>query len=345
MPFQPRPSYTYNDLGLMPKDKSTVASRSGDDVDPSMDFLGLGLELPILAAPMETVVGERLAGEMRRLGGVAILPRYKDFQRLYDTINRMGDLYDRYDWIIPSVPSGSMGIEQAEIFWKMGVRIVCIDVANGFAQNVEDTIRAIRKSIPEIKIVTGNVASIEGYRFMANLEVDAVRVGIGGGSVCTTSVATGIGVGQASLVRMISQHRFPHDDVKWPLIIADGGIKTPGDVVKAIALGADLVMAGGVFAGSEEAPGRVLKIGNQKFKHLAGQASMFIKGQSEYVEGADKVVPYTGALEKTWKAFDQGIRSGMSYLNRKTLSLLRELDDSYFYYLSDAAKAERRVHA
>ena len=130
-----------------------------------------------------------------------------------------------------------------------------------------------------------------------------------------------------------------------PLIIADGGIKTPGDVVKAIALGADIVMVGGIFAGTDQAPGEIIEVEGKLYKRLAGQASFHVKGENKYVEGASKLVPHKGSAVHLWQTFQEGLKSGMAYLNCNTLDELRYLPDEYFVLLSNSAKFERGVHA
>lgn len=341
--FSPKPSYTYNDIGLVPRNKSKQLSRN--DVDPSEWFLNSYLKLPIILAPMETVVGVEMAKAIKvnALGGQCVLPRLTTLNATHELVKEVTKSIAAEDLIV-SIPAKN-GMEWFEFFGLRGVTNFCIDVANGFSSLVEETVKEIRKLDEVCDLVTGNVASLEGYKFLSDLGVDAVRVGIGGGSVCTTSIATGIGVGQASIVREIAEYRDKVGTENTALLIADGGAKAPGDVAKAIALGADVVMMGGAFAGAEESPGPVLKIGDRKYKHLAGQASMYVKGQNQYVEGADKVVPYTGSVAKTWKAFDEGLRSAMTYMDCENLEELRYLPDEYFTYLSDAAKAERRVHA
>lgn len=326
--FSPSPSYTYNDIGLVPRNLSHQTSRS--QTDTKMTFLEeLELSLPILLAPMETVVGYEMSLAINLLGGLCVIPRTGNGIAIADP--------ERY------VPSISIRHEPK---FKHAPPAVCIDVANGFHIDVAEMVAHIKETYPHTSIIAGNVASVEGYKWLSELGVDAVRVGIGGGSVCTTSVATGVGVGQASIVRDIAVYRQKNlGTERGAVIIADGGIKNPGDVVKAIALGADVVMAGGIFGGCKETPGRVLKVEDRHMKHLAGQASMYIKGQNTYVEGADKVVPYSGPVARTWKAFREGIESGMAYMDCNNLEELRYLGDEYFVYLSDAAKAERNVHA
>ena len=148
-------------------------------------------------------------------------------------------------------------------------------------------------------------------------------------------------MGQASLVREIAES----DRNGETRIIADGGIRTPGDVAKAIALGADIAMLGKVFAGCEESPSPVVKFHGQKYKAYAGQASHAVKKSDKYIEGDDTLVPYCGSVEGVWSRFEDGIRSAMSYMNCRTIKDLGCLPPKNFRLLSPAAKVERGVHA
>lgn len=340
----PRPSYTYADIGLVPRECSEIESRKSHELNTREElFDNILLDLPVLLAPMESVVGPRMATIARQQGGLAILPRNEtreqDVAAVKVTSKAMSE-YNTLKGIAASIPATKDYLDRLIAMYDEGVRVFCVDLANGYSRVVARALEhinalSIRK---DLFIITGNVASVEGYHFLAGLGVDAIRVGIGGGSVCTTSIATGIGVGQASLVREMAQQ-------VGPLVIADGGIKNPGDVVKAIALGADYVMSGGMFAGCDECPGDVIVHNGQQYKLFSGQASKKVKGTEEFVEGASVLVPAKGTMKKTWKAIEEGLRSGMSYLNKKSIKELRYLPDSNFVILSDAAKAERGVHA
>lgn len=204
-----RQTYTYSDVGLVPTYASQISSR--DEVNPSTRLLGKRLSLPIVVAPMDMVVGESMCRELTRLGSIACLPR--GFSPLAP------------DHHIRSFAPSSLNHSRI----APSCDIICVDVANGFHEDVAREIRLFRDKWPDIQIITGNVASCEGFQFLAHAGVDAVRCGIGGGHMCSTSVQTGVGVGQASLIRDLAEYRAAH---KWetPYIIADGGIKNPGDV-------------------------------------------------------------------------------------------------------------------
>jgi len=320
-------SYTYQDIGLVPTSLSTLKSR--DDADTLSNFLDIAIELPLIVAPMRRVVSLALTKAIYNLTGVVILPHHEDFDE-DKRIIREAKL------VIPSIPVKGY---QSRLRWisDIGLGTVCINTANGHHENL----RPVMKMANELgmRVIAGNVGSVEGFKYLADLGVRAIRVGIGPGAGCTTSIATGIGMGQASLIREIAKSKHAWDTA----IIADGGIKTPGDMVKAIALGADFVMAGFIFAGSEESPGQVIKFNNKKYKQYAGEASFAVKRSKKYVEGDETLVPYSGPVANTWHRFEDGLRSAMAYMNARTLDELRLLPDENFRLLSHSAKEERRA--
>jgi IMP dehydrogenase len=342
MSLNPPRTYTYSDIGLVPREFSQIRSRG--DVETTDDFCGVLMDLPVLLAPMETVVGAESAKSAFINGMMAVLPR-----RPADTDKDLNDFEDvviRNELIaIPSVPATGKDFEYlVNAYLGLETWAMCIDVANGFHVAVGEAVDYIRKLNEDIYLVTGNIASVEAYDWCASTGIDAIRVGIGGGSVCSTSIATGVGVGQASLVREIAERKEGYYN-NGPLIIADGGIKTPGDIAKAIALGADIVMVGGMFAGTEEAPGAIVEQNGIRYKELAGQASMEIKRNGNYVEGVKTLVPCKGPIKNIAKEIEDGLRSAMAYMNCETLDQLRFLPDECFVGLSNEAKRERRPHA
>ena len=198
---------------------------------------------------------------------------------------------------------------------------------------VKETIVQLKKQYPEIFLVAGNVASAETFRQLEEWGADAIRVGIAGGSVCETRTETAVYSPMATAVREAKSAQGWHlRGGYWQqrehkaLVIADGGIRTPGDMCKALALGADLVMAGGVFAGTKESPGPVIKTRDGvKHKLLRGAASYSVQnGQSDYNEGAEEIVNYQGSVEKVISRFAAGLRSSMSYMSARNLEQYRQ---------------------
>lgn len=360
-------SYTYSDVGLYPKKLSSVKSR--DEVNVSIDFLDQTISLPVIVAPMETVVGRNLCESLNKMNGLACLPRSSSPEKDFELFAQTN--------MIPSFSSTRL-LEEP---YHNNLNIVCLDIANGFNEFVGDVVKQFKENYPDVKIITGNVGSVEGYEYLAECGVDAVRVGIGNGAGCLTSMKTAIGSGQWSLIREIAEYRHRYRDMrpnfsctyhyapndfkgsyyedysvcencdsrssrkKWPLIIADGGIHSSREIVLAIAAGADICMCGRLFAGVEESPGSVVKYNQKLYKQYAGQASKAIKRSNKYVEGDDTLVPLIGSLSEVWSQVEDGIRSAMSYMNCKSIDDLRFLPDDCFRILSPGSKIERDIHA
>ena len=333
-------SYSYSDIFLKPTQKSEIERR--EDVDTSTMFLGQKISLPVVLAPMQTVVGKEMAVAIDSLGGISFLPRTDTVKTDLDTYDYLVTMADSKS-IIPSIPAVN-GLCRAQEYVSMGADSICIDLANGFSIVAERAIKEIQDKFPNIKIITGNVGSLEGYEFLSDLEVSAVRVGIGNGQMCSTSIQTGVSGGNASLIRQIAEYREAMSSItSMPVIIADGGIHNSGDIVKAISLGADICMCGSLFGGCEESPGPVIKFQNRLYKQMAGQASFAVKRSDDHIEGDDTLVPYIGKVKKLWNKLADGISSACSYMNCKSLENLRFLPDENFGFLSAGAKIERMV--
>jgi len=341
--FSPQPAYSYAEIGLKPIYLSEVASRN--TVDTSIVFCGFPLDMPLVSAPMKAVTGIDLANTLEDLGGLAFLPRTSDINKDIETFNQVKGL------CFVSIPATGDFLQRAEMFLNNGARYFCIDVANGYHTIVRDAVLKLKdlatKKEKKIYIVTGNVASWEGYRYLAGLGVDGVRVNIGSGSVCSTSIETKIGVPTASLIREVAVKRneILGLNSKWPAIIADGGIKTPGELSLAIALGADLVMSGSIFAGCDEAAGNIINYNGSLYKHYMGEASQASKGHKKNVEGADTLVSYKGSVKRIWQKFKDGLQSSMSYMGSKSIDQHYLLEDECFILLSQTGQTERGITA
>jgi len=214
--------------------------------------------------------------------------------------------------------------------------IICIDTANANNHEVLHKAEEIKKRF-DVRLIVGNIAHGATLNQLESAGADAVRVGIGSGSVCTTSIQTGIGIGQVtSLLDVL----FAREEKKLNIkIIADGGIKSPGDVVKAIALGADTAMLGRMLAGTKETPGEVIKYDDQLWKKYRGSASFGVKMKNEFIEGDETMVPYKGAVQNVIDGISDGLKSSMSYMNCLNLNELREKNS--FTVLSNSSFLER----
>lgn len=333
-------SLSYSDVSLYPIYCSDVKSR--DDVDTSIEFLGLRISIPIIAAPMQSVVGVEFAKELYKLGSLACLPRTNDRK-----IDRALFIKTKM-FHIPSFSREQ--VENGEIYFDPDYPMICLDVANGFNTHIGAAVKKIKKQKPKIKVITGNVGSVEGYRYLAECGADAVRCNIGSGAGCLTSMRTSVGSGSFSLIREIAKWRDEYLSnsnslVSCPLIIADGGVHSSREVILAIAAGADLVMAGRIFASATESPGPVVKYQNRLYKPYAGQASKAVKRSDKYIEGDDTLVLLEGNLSQIWSKLKDGIASACSYMGCSTIEELKYLPDECFRVLSAGSKREREIHA
>ena len=320
-------SLTYDDISLVPTEISRIKSRN--EVDTFSEFLQEELLIPVISSPMESVTGLDMAKELTSLGCLGILNRFDSSLEkiLEDDSNGM------------EIKAVSVALNTAiDVIEKLANHnyIICIDTANANNHEVLHKAEEIKKRF-DVRLIVGNIAHGATLNQLESAGADAVRVGIGSGSVCTTSIQTGIGIGQVtSLLDVL----FAREEKKLNIkIIADGGIKSPGDVVKAIALGADTAMLGRMLAGTKETPGEVIKYDDQLWKKYRGSASFGVKMKNEFIEGDETMVPYKGAVQNVIDGISDGLKSSMSYMNCLNLNELREKNS--FTVLSNSSFLER----
>jgi IMP dehydrogenase/GMP reductase len=322
-------TYTYKDISLVPRCISKVRSRK--DIDLSLLTPKLKLKIPIMPAPMDTISGIKMSEMFYENGMLGMVHRFKSIEdRLfeYKSLNDKG-----MDAII------AIGLDEEDIVEKMmdlGARYFILDIANGFNTAVEPMMKFIRKQ-KDAYVICGNVASKEGFEYLADLGVDAIRVGIGNGSMCTTSIMTGVGQGIVSALNECAEQKSKMNSES--LIIADGGITNVGDISKALGLGGDLVMMGRMFAGTKESEGNILKYNGKLYKAYRGSASFGVQRKSKknpyYIEGDETIVEYKGSVQNIIDQIDAGLRSSFSYMGAKNLTEFNQNADFVFYTMDD----------
>jgi len=319
-------SLTYDDISLIPTQVSRIKSRT--EASTNCSFLGLKLNVPVISSPMDSVTGIEMAKELSNLGSIGIVNRFdSSLDSVLNSKNGKG------------IKAISIALNtNLKTIEKIAAKnyLICIDTANANNKEVLKKTEMIKKKF-NVKVIVGNIAHGASLEQLENAGADAVRVGIGSGSVCTTSIQTGIGIGQVSSLLNIL---FARKDKKLKIkIIADGGVKSPGDVAKAIALGADIVMLGRMLSGTRETPGEVIKYNGQLWKKYRGSASFGVKMRNEFIEGEETMVAYKGAVKSVIDGISDGLKSSMSYMNCLNLEELRKTET--FAILSNSSYLER----
>jgi len=326
MHFRDTPSYSFDDVLLVPQ-HSKIASRSDVDLSTQLGN-NLKLKLPLLSANMDTVTEFEMAFAMGRAGGAGVMHRFAPLEEQESWVRQCGSC--------PTPAILSVGVDEKETMkilkttvdedtLNFGLAAVCVDVAHGDHQRVLDIVKKIRKKYPKLDIIAGNVATKSGAFRLWQAGANIIKVGIGPGSVCSTRIVSGHGMPQLSAVIEISACVSP----LGASVIADGGIRYPGDIVKALAAGADAVMIGSLLAATDEAPGERIVEHGITFKTFRGMASQDAQKdrstKKPRVEGVTAKVPYRGPVCDTLDNLEAGIRSGLSYSGANNLAELRDV--------------------
>ncbi|MVX58059.1 GMP reductase [Streptococcus danieliae] len=308
------PIFDYEDIQLIPN-KCIISSRS--QADTQVTFGKHSFKLPVVPANMQTIVDEELAEKLAREGYFYIMHRFDEAARI-PFIQKMKE-----QGLISSI---SVGVKDYEHDFVSQLKdnvpdYITIDIAHGHADSVIKMIQHIKKELPETFVIAGNVGTPEAVRELENAGADATKVGIGPGKVCITKVKTGFGTGGWQLAAL----RWCAKAARKP-IIADGGIRTHGDVAKSIRFGASMVMIGSLFAGHTESPGQLIEEDGQVFKEYYGSASQFQKGDYKNVEGKKILLPAKGSIFATLKEMQEDLQSSISYAGGRDLESLRKVD-------------------
>lgn len=343
-----REGLTFDDVLLVPS-YSTVESRS--QVDVSVKWGSLEFAHPIIPANMKTITGMEMASEVARSGGLAILHRFMPIEEQIDFAENMAHSGGVKNFAI------SLGIkdedrENFHKFWDVGVRMFCIDVAHGDSESVVNMLQWMQGLEERPFVIAGNVATGHAARRLWEAGASVVKVGVGPGSLCTTRIETGNGVPQLTalmdvakaqaelreLYRTKDKEMYPDSWTKRAFpIIADGGIKSAGDIVKALCF-ADMVMVGNLFAGAVETPGEIMSLDGRQFKNYVGSSTH----KTNHIEGVAAIVPAKGRFKDILGKLIEGLRSGCSYQGAHSLEELR--DNPEFIRITNAGLKESHPH-
>ena len=330
----------FDDVLLQPQ-YSSIKSRS-KEVDISSSLAdGLELAIPVISSPMDTVTGPHMARAIEDYGGLGVIHRYNTPQQQVELVKTAYSLGTPVDRLAVAIGVGDQHVERACLLYDAGVRVFCVDIAHGHHILMKTMITRLREIFgTSIHIMAGNVATLSGFNDLADWGADSIRVGIGGGSICSTRTQTGHGIPTLESIMMCAKS---DRDAK---LIADGGIRTSGDIVKSLAAGADFVMLGSVLAGHTESPGDIIVVDGEKRKTYRGMASkdaqIAWRGHTASIEGVSSTVPYRGPLLPRIEELSTGIRSGFSYSGARTL---RELQaKAWFITQTSSSVTEGLTH-
>lgn len=354
---------TYDDIQLVPA-YSEIESRSSIDLTTKLSR-NYSIKIPLIASPMDTVCDSEMAIAMAELGGVGIIHRFMTIEEQKAEVLSADIYIKRNINFVDMAGTGSFGgfwyfdgrsqripvaaaigangdyLERAQELVKNGANVILIDVAHGHHKFVKDALHNLKNVLPShVDIIAGNVATAEGVRDLQRWSADAIRVGIGGGSLCTTRLKTGFGV--PNVTSLINAEGMADIDIP---IIACGGIRNSGDIAKALAVGANSVILGSLLAGTKEAPGSIIEKSNGAlYKRYRGAASLETKsvhGQAQRnVEGESTVVPFKGGVKFVVEGLLDGVRSALSYAGANNLTEY----SPEFVVVTNAGIAEARPH-
>ena len=339
---------TFDDVTLAPRYSEILPSQVDTSTYLRNDYK---INIPLLSSAMDTVTESKMAEALAKAGGIGVIHRNFTIDKQIKEIRKVKSKNLK---VGAAVGAGDLESKRALAIIKEKIDLIVVETAHGHTKKEKEIIKTIKKyKHKDTWLCAGNIATAEAANFLANLGVDLIKVGIGPGSICTTRLVAGIGVPQLSAVLNV-RNGIKNKNVK---IISDGGIKYSGDLAKAFAAGADAVMIGSLFAGTDETPGKIIKKNGKLFKSFRGMGSVgaMNKGSadryfqskqkdiSKYVpEGVEGFVKYKGKVNATIYKLIGGLKSSMGYLGSKQIKYLR--DKPKFVKITKAGFYESMVH-
>ncbi|MGQ3891605.1 guanosine monophosphate reductase [Legionella sp. CNM-4043-24] len=326
---------TFDDVLLVPA-YNHHESRRVVEIDMTDRLSRLSLKLPVISSNMDTITESGMANYMHSKGGIGALHRFMSIE------DNVADFKRCTGQVFVSIGCTTQELQRAEALRDAGAVFFCVDVAHAHAKYVGKTLKNLRQMLGSRCIMAGNVATYAGADYLASCGADIIKAGIGGGSVCSTRIKTGFGIPMLTCIQDCARSDRS--------IVADGGIRSAGDIVKALAFGADFVMIGGMLAGTEPTPGKVLtKADGSKVKMYRGMASR--EAQEEFLgqmhewktaEGVATEVPLRTDQDVIIADIIGGLRSGLTYAGADSISeLQRKLN---YVTITAAGRTESLPH-
>ncbi len=339
---------TFDDVLLLPRYSNILPSETNIALDLSKN---IKLKSPFLSSAMDTVTESSMAIAMAKSGGIGVIHRNLSVKSQNKEILKV----KKNKLLVgAAIGTSSEDLKRAKILLNSGVDLLVIDTAHGHSKKVLQILSKVKKFTNDVPVCVGNIATAEAAKKLNNEGADIIKVGIGPGSICTTRMVAGIGVPQITAIMEV----YKSLKGKKTKIISDGGIKFSGDIAKAIAAGADAIMMGSIFAGTDESPGKKFKIKNKYYKKYRGMGSIGAmsagssnryfqknyKDVSKFVpEGVDGRVEYKGNVSKIIYQLKGGLKSSMGYIGAKNLKDIKK--NAKFIKITKAGFYESMVHS
>ena len=341
-------SLTFDDVLLLPRYSNVLPT----ETDISLNLTKkIYLKVPFLSSAMDTVTEAKMAIAIAKAGGIGIIHRNLNIK---DQSIEISKVKKKKLFVGGAVGTSKEDFNRAHSLIDNGCDLIVIDTAHGHSKKVLDTLIKLKKKNNNVSLCVGNIATKEAAKRLYNSGADIIKVGIGPGSICTTRMVAGIGVPQISAIMEVKS-ALKNKKVK---IISDGGIKFSGDIAKALAAGADAIMMGSIFAGTDESPGKKFKVKGKIYKQYRGMGSIGamssgsanryfqknFKDKSKFVpEGVEGRVEYKGRVSKIIYQLQGGLRSSMGYIGAKNLSQISK--NGKFIKITKAGFYESMVHS
>ena len=339
---------TFDDILLLPKYSNILPAKTNINLQLTKK---VSLKVPFLSSAMDTVTESKMAIGIANEGGLGIIHRNLNIKQQSKEVEKVKN---KKLQVGAAVGTSQEDIDRAKSLTSNGVDLIVIDTAHGHSEKVIRTLEKLKKSIKNIPVCVGNIATGEAAKKLYNSGADIIKVGIGPGSICTTRMVAGVGVPQISAIMEVKKALHK----KKIKIISDGGIKFSGDIAKALAAGADAIMMGSIFAGTEESPGKKFKFNGKFYKQYRGMGSVGamssgsanryfqknFKDKSKFVpEGVEGRVEYKGKVSKIIYQLQGGLRSSMGYIGAKNLKEINKKAE--FVKITKAGFYESMVHS